>query len=276
MRGVAAVVMAALVAGCSTTVHRLDGEVPTSAGPARSQCDKRAWLVAAPTRYELVSDDGRSTQPRRDGIGLYRVGSDDPVSIPAAADQLGPSPMLESHEDGVRGYDRDRIISTALGGAGILTLALGTVLFVTSFETTRSSSGEEEQRINASRGTWSGVVVGLGFGLSIAGIALSPNQAERTRAETARYVFRPPKEGEKDVAALVASHNEKVRSGCRRVGAETKDVEDEEKQPDDEELDESDSAGEDDAEAAAEKDDGGEDDADEGGDERKGGGADEY
>jgi len=256
MRGVASVVMAALIAGCSTTVHRLDGEVPTTAGPARTQCEKRAWLVAAPTRYELVSDDGKSTRARRDGIGLYRVGSDDPVSIPAAADQLGPSPMLESHEDGVRAYDRDRIISTALGGAGILTLALGTVLFETSFETTRSSSGEAEQRINASRGTWSGIVVGLGFGLSIAGIALSPNQAERTRAETARYVFRPPKESEKDVAALVTTHNEKIRSGCRRVGAKSKDVEEDEKQSDDEELDETDSAADDDDGAPNDEDDG--------------------
>jgi hypothetical protein len=217
MRGLACALLATMSLGCSTTVYRLDGEVKTKAGPARTPCEMNTWLVVAPTRYQEISEDGRRSRLRKDGLGLYRVGSEDPVSIPAAADDLGPSPLLAPHEAAVRDHDRDRVISTILGGAGIIALVAGAALFVTSFETTRSPSGEEEQRINTARGTWSGIIIAAGFGLGIGGLVLAPSQTDRTRADTARYVFHPPQESEGQVSELVARHNLRRREACARI-----------------------------------------------------------
>jgi hypothetical protein len=237
--------------GCSNTIRRLDGEVSAPAGPARTPCEKNAWLVMAPTRYEQVQPDGRTTRACKDGIGLYRVGASEPVSIPDAADDLGPSPLLKRHERGVREYDRDRMIAASLGVGGLIAITLGTALFVTSFETVRSSGGEEEQRINGPRATWGGIAVGVGFGLSIAGLVLNPSHAERARAEATRYVFVPPKDDEREVSALVKRHNKKVRRSCQRIegpaGAASEDEFDSDDELDDAEEEVDDTEGDEDA-----------------------------
>jgi hypothetical protein len=239
--------------GCSNTVRRLDGEVTAPAGPARTPCEKNAWLVMAPTRYERVQPDGRTTRARKDGIGLYRVGASEPVSIPEAADDLGASPLLKRHERGVREYDRDRMIAASLGVAGLIALSLGTGLFVTSFETVRTSGGEEVQRINDARIIWAGIAVAAGFGLSIGGLVLNPSHADRARAESTRYVFVPPKDDQGEVSELVARHNQKVRRSCRRIegpaGAASEDEFESEDELDDAQEEVDDAKGDEDDEA---------------------------
>ena len=227
--------LVALALGCSTTVHRLPGEVKTSAGPARTECEKQAWLVLAPTRSEKVNEDGRTTTPRRDGMALYRVGSNRPVSIPEAGRDLGDSPILDPHEKGVREYDRDRMIAAGMGIAGLIALVAGTALFVNSFHTLNEGTAAEEQRIDATKGTISGIVVAAGFGLGIGGLIINPTYAEGVRIENRRYVFLPPKDDPAEVKRIVGRHNDKVRDACRRIDGKAEGPESE--KPADEEDD---------------------------------------
>jgi hypothetical protein len=66
---------------CAKTVYRLDGEVPTSAGAARTECEERDWLVLGPTRSEIVSKEATRSEARDDALGLYPVGGRRPRSI---------------------------------------------------------------------------------------------------------------------------------------------------------------------------------------------------
>src|SRR6188472_244953 len=86
MRGVCALVLLTLSTGCATTVHRMDGEFPTSAGVAKTDCEKQDWLVVSPTRAEFVDKHGVKSEQRDDGVSLYRIGESRPVSIPSLAD----------------------------------------------------------------------------------------------------------------------------------------------------------------------------------------------
>jgi hypothetical protein len=216
MRAVAWVLLVPYLVGCSTTVQRLHDEVPTPAGTPDTMCERDSWFELHLTRYEKPKAEGRITVKRDDGIGLYRVGGKTPVSIPAAADSLRPSPLLAPHEERVSSYDRKRVMGSVLGAAGLVTLAVGAVMFATSFESTRRN-GDEINRINTTKGTWSGIVVGLGFGLGITGLVINPGYADRARADAARYVFVPPGESEEEVVALVERHNERVRAACQRA-----------------------------------------------------------
>ena len=217
MRVVAWALLVPLLSGCSSTVYRLREEVPTPAGPAKTDCERQGWLVVARTKFEEPTESGRVTHTRKDGLGLYRVGSASPVSIPAAADELRPSAMVESHEARVRPYDNKRVLAATLGGAGLIALTVGTVLFATSFHEVRVN-GDPEQRIDATQGTWSGITIALGFGLAITGLTVNPSYPDRARAEASRYVFVPPHESEQDVTKLVGRHNDQVRKACRRIG----------------------------------------------------------
>ena len=67
----------------------MDGEFPTAAGVARSECEKQDWLVASPTRAEFVDKHGIRSESRDDGIGLYHVGASRPTSIPSLSDDMG-------------------------------------------------------------------------------------------------------------------------------------------------------------------------------------------
>lgn len=216
MRGVCALVLLTFASGCATTVHRLDGEYPTAAGVARTECEKQDWLVIAPTRAEFVDKRGVKSQSRDDGVALYRVGEKRPVSIPSLSDDMGGGPSFLRHSDAVKSHDTKQVIAGGLGVAGAIAVAVGTVLFISAFETQNGASGDEEQKINATRAVAGGVSVGLGFGLGIAGITVNPGQAERSRAEAARYVYFPPEEPKEDVQEMIGRYNQAVRDRCER------------------------------------------------------------
>lgn len=206
--------------GCASTVVRLDGEFETPTGAARSECEKRDWLVVAPTRAEFVDSKGRKSQTRDDGVALYRVGEKRPESIPSLADEMGAdSESFARHGPPVREYDRKTILAGGLGAAGVIAIIAGTILFVSAFETetvTTNGQPDEEQKIDGTKAGLGGVLVGVGFGLGIAGIAVNPGQAERSRAEAARYVFLPPEDDREEVIRMTAKYNQAVRDRCAR------------------------------------------------------------
>lgn len=219
MRGVCGLVLLTLVSGCATTVHRLDGDFPTPAGVARTSCEKQDWLVVGPTRAEFVDKYGVKSQTRDDGVGLYQVGDSRPVSIPSLSDDMGGGPMFLRHSDAVKSHDTKQVVAGSLGVAGAIAVAVGTILFVSAFSTERGSSGEESQKISGARLAAGGITVGAGFGLGIAGISVNPGQAERSRAEAARYVFFPPQEPKEDVVEMTGRYNQAVRDRCERRAA---------------------------------------------------------
>lgn len=205
--------------GCASTVARLDGEYATPAGPPRSDCEKQGWLVLAPTRAEIFDDKGRRAALRDDGFGLYRIGGTEPESIPGAADELGPeSPSFARHAEAVRPHDTKQLVAGSLGAAGVIAIAVGTIVFVSAFETERRGS-EEEQQIDGAQAAVGGVLVGAGFGLGIAGLSVNPGQAERSRAAADRYVFLPPADSRAQLEGVVARHNQRVRERCNATPA---------------------------------------------------------
>jgi hypothetical protein len=210
-----------LIVGCANTVTRLDGEIKTSAGPARNACEQESWLVIAPTRTQIVEPGSKTATPRDDGVGLYRVGSKSPESIPALADDLDRDPMVLTHERKVRDHDDRRVLAAGLGAAGIIALGIGTALFISSFETETVTAAngitEEQQNINSGRAVAGGLVFAGGFGLGIAGIVINPSQAQRSEADAWRHVFMPPDEKPEDVKRLITEHNEGVRERCKNA-----------------------------------------------------------
>ena len=59
------------------------------------------------------------------------------------------------------------------------------------------------------------VFVGLGIGLSAAGIVINPTHEERTRADAVRYVFLPEELDQEGVEEMVDGYNEDVRKQCK-------------------------------------------------------------
>jgi hypothetical protein len=194
----------------------MDGEFPTAAGAAKTECEKQDWLVVSPTRAEFVDKYGVKSQTRDDGVALYRVGNSSPVSIPSLSDDMGGGPSFARHADAVRSHDTKQVVAGGLGVAGTIAVAVGTILFVTAFETQKDASGKPEQHINAGKAIAGGISVGMGFGLGIAGIAVNPGQAERSRAEAARFVYFPPEDPKSDVLEMTGRYNQAVRDRCER------------------------------------------------------------
>lgn len=197
----------------------MDGEFPTPAGVARSSCEKQDWLVVSPTRAEFVDKHGIKSQTRDDGVALYRVGDSRPVSIPTLSDDMGGGPSFERHAAAVRNHDTKQVVAGSLGIAGAIAVAVGTILFVNAFSTERTQSGDENQKISAGTLAAGGITIGAGFGLGIAGIAVNPGQAERSRAEASRFVYFPPEEPKDDVVEMTGRYNQAVRDRCERRAA---------------------------------------------------------
>ncbi|HEY6077471.1 MAG TPA: hypothetical protein VIW29_01630 [Polyangiaceae bacterium] len=207
--------MISLLSGCASTVHRMDGEFPTAAGVAKTDCEKQDWLVVSPTRAEFVDKHGVRSQTRDDGVGLYRVGASRPQSIPSLSDDMGGGPSFARHAEGVRNHDKKQVIAGGLGVAGAVAIAVGTILFVTAFDTqSTGAGGDQEQTISGGQAAAGGLTVALGFGLGIAGISVNPGQAERSRAEASRYVYLPPEDPKADVLEMTGRYNQAVRDRC--------------------------------------------------------------
>ena len=204
--------------GCASTVVRLDGEFETPIGAARTTCEKDDWLVVAPTRAEFVDAKGRRSETRDDGVGLYRVGAKHPESIPSLADDMGQdSTSFAHHGPPVREYDTKQIIAGSLGAAGLIGIVAGTILFVSAFQTETVAGGDQQQTINKTSAGIGGALVGVGFGLGIAGIVINPGQAERSRAEASRYVFLPPEDKRDEIVQMTGKYNQAVRERCERT-----------------------------------------------------------
>lgn len=219
MRGASALVLLVFVSGCATTVHRMDGEFPTKAGTAKTDCEKQDWLVPSPTRAEFVDKRGVKSESRDDGISLYRVGASRPVSIPSLADDMGGGPSFVRHADGVRSHDTKQLVAGGLGVASVIAMTVGAILFVNAFDTERGANGDEDQKISAPLAAGGAITFFGGFGLGIAGIAVNPGQAERSKAEASRFVYFPPEDPKEDVLEMTGRYNQAVRDRCERRGA---------------------------------------------------------
>lgn len=205
---------AVFLGGCATTAYRIEGEPITPGGVATTPCESRDWLVIAPTRAEVTSKSKGTSHPE-DGLGLYRVGDDSPESIPAIEDLTTPS--VEAKRSAMAPYERRQIIAGALGTAGLIAIAVGTIVFVNAFEsrsTIVNGVPNEENTINGGRAALGGTLVGVGFGLGIGGLVVNPSHSERTRADATRYVFFDPPDDKKSVEGLVQGHNDRVRQRC--------------------------------------------------------------
>jgi hypothetical protein len=194
----------------------MDGDFPTSAGVAKTECEKQDWLVVSPTRAEFVDKHGVKSETRDDGVSLYRIGASRPVSIPALSDEMGGGPSFARHSEGVRSHDTKQVVAGGLGIAGAIAVTVGTILFVTAFGTEKGANGDNNQKINGGRLAAGGLTVGLGFGLGIGGIAVNPGQAERSRAEASRFVYFPPEDPKQDVLEMTSRYNQAVRDRCER------------------------------------------------------------
>lgn len=219
MRGLSALVLVSFLSGCATTVHRMDGDFPTPVGVAKTSCEQQDWLVVSPTRAEFVDKHGVKSETRDDGVSLYHVGDTRPVSIPSVSEDMGGGERFERHSKGVKSHDTKQVVAGGLGIAGAIAVTVGTILFVSAFGTERGANGDENQKINGGRLAAGGITVGVGFGLGIAGIAVNPGQAERSRAEASRFVFFPPEDPKDDVVELTGRHNQAVRDRCERRAA---------------------------------------------------------
>jgi hypothetical protein len=219
MRGAAALVLLTFATGCASTVHRLDGEFPTQAGPARTECEKRDWLVVSPTRADFVDSHGIKSETRDDGVALYPIGASRPASIPSLSDDMGGGPSFARHAAAVRGHDTKQVIAGSLGAAGVIAITVGTILFINAFGTERTPTGEENQKVSGGLLAAGAVSIGLGFGLGIAGITVNPSQAERSHAEAARFVYLPPEDPKASVVEMTGRYNQAVRARCERRSA---------------------------------------------------------
>jgi len=212
-------VLASLVlsaAGCSSPVYRLQGEPITPGGVAETPCESEKWLVLAPTRAEVTDEKTRTSHPVN-GLGLYRVGSESPESIPGV-EGLPRSESVTHKREELASYHRRELVAGSLGVAGLAAIAVGTVLFVSAFgsKTVTDASGQqhEENPIDGTKAGVGGGLVGLGFALGIAGLVVNPSHAERTRMSADRYVFLDPPDDRKTVEGMTRKHNEWVRQTC--------------------------------------------------------------
>jgi hypothetical protein len=208
-------------AGCASTVQRLDGDVPTAAGHPLTACERQQWLVVAPTRAELYDRNAKKPETRDDGVGLYRVGETDPESLPKLVPLMATDgSRFERHANLVEKHDQRRILAGGLGVVGALAITVGTVLFVSAFETRRTTNqfgaSEEEQQIDGTEAAIGGLTVAGGFGFGAAGLIVSPSQADRAEADAGRYVFLPPEDPKNAVVDVVGRYNQRVRIRCVR------------------------------------------------------------
>jgi len=201
--------------GCASTVTRLDGEFPAPIGAARGICEQADWLVVAPTRVQFIEKTGQRSTPRDDGVALYKVGAKRPEEIPPLAESLRPElPSVDEHVERAHRYDVKTWTAAGLGAAGIIALGVGTALFVSSFKTDPIT---QKQKVDGTAAGGGGALVLVGFGLGITGLALNPGQAERSRAEAARYAFLPPNDRRENVVTWTQSYNQAVRDRCERA-----------------------------------------------------------
>ncbi|MDQ2645933.1 MAG: hypothetical protein M3020_19115 [Myxococcota bacterium] len=207
--------------GCATSVQRLGGELPTSAGHPSNDCERSDWLVVAPTRAELFDRESERPLTRDDGLGLYRVGEQEPEALSELAPLMATDgARFARHGELVRVHDRRQVLAGALGVAGVIAIAIGSVVFISAFDTKKTTNElgavEEEQTLDGGKAALGGVLAGVGFTLGGAGIALTPSHTARAQAEADRYVLFPPIDPSDKVLDAVGRYNQRVRTRCAR------------------------------------------------------------
>lgn len=213
--------LACLASGCATSVHRLGGELPTSAGHPATGCERSEWLVVAPTRAELFDRDNQRPLTRDDGVALYHVGEEDPETLSDLTPMMATDgARFARHGELVHDHDQRQVLAGALGVAGVITIAIGTIVFINAFDTKKTTNEfgavEEEQSLDGGKAALGGVLAGVGFTLGGAGIALTPSHTARAQAEADRYVLFPPIDPSDKVVDAVGRYNQRVRERCVR------------------------------------------------------------
>ncbi|HVU01228.1 MAG TPA: hypothetical protein VHE30_05730 [Polyangiaceae bacterium] len=206
--------------GCGSSVYRLPGEPATPGGAASTPCESERYLVIAPTRADVTDEKTKTSHPKN-GLGLYRVGSNDPLDLTSVEGLDSPSIRRKREETG--SYDTKQIVAGTLGAVGVVAIAVGTILFVNAFETKTSidpatGARKEENSVNGGLAAGGGLTVLGGFGFGIAGLVVNPGTAERTRVRATRHVFFDPPDGRKDVEALVGGYNSEMKQTCSAGG----------------------------------------------------------
>lgn len=210
--------------GCANTIQRLDGEIPLATGPARNACEKKDWLVMAPTSYESSPvghvRGGAVTETKSDGAALYDVGGRDAKDLPELGPRLDNDPILTRKAEEVAPHDRDRTIAMVMGGLGVAAIGTGTVLFVTGFGEKTNAQGEPETDNDTTQIVAGAITAGAGFIIGIVGLAVNPDSTERAQADASRYVFNPSQDDPRKVKAIIERHNSRVRQRCEAGGVE--------------------------------------------------------
>lgn len=211
-----------LTNACSSSVYRLKGTYPTEVGEPKTDCERDDWLIVANTRAEIIPEGRKVSVPNDDGVGLYRTGGDEsPESIVGLKDELskhGHQDVLDSKAEKLAPHDQDRIVSASLGLAGLAALAVGGLVFRAAFSEENKGTSAQEQKIDGSKAIVGSIFVGLGIGLSAAGIVINPTHEERTRADAVRYVFMPDELDREGVEDMVDGYNRDVRKECKAAG----------------------------------------------------------
>jgi hypothetical protein len=201
--------------GCASTVYRLEGEPINPGGTAQNTCESEKWLVIAPTRADVAEEKTGKSHPEN-GLGLYRVGSNSPESIPSV-EQLD-DPIVARKRDELAPHRTKQYVAGGLGAVGVIGIAVGTGLFVSAFEShrvqTTDGTYKEESKVNGGRAGAGGIVVGLGFAFGIAGLLVNPDHSARTKASASQYVFLDPPDSPDRVNNLVERHNLRARETC--------------------------------------------------------------
>jgi hypothetical protein len=132
-----------------------------------------------------------------------------------------PPEMMHRHQEGAKRTQSSQIVAAILGGTGLVALGVGSYFFATSFETTKTpqadGSVEESHGIKQGRIALGSTLIGVGFGLGIAGIVVAPSAGERAKADQAEYVFVPPEDNRDQVKTMVDKHNRAARDRCSAV-----------------------------------------------------------
>ncbi len=195
--------------------------MPTSAGHPVTACEQSDWLVVAPTRAELFDRENERPLTRDDGLGLYHVGEHEPETLSELAPLMATDgPRFARHGELVSEHDQRQVLAGALGAAGVIAIAIGSVVFINAFDTKQTTNAlgvvEEEQRLDGGKAALGGVLAGVGFTLGGAGIALTPSHTARAQAEADRYVLFPPIDPSDKVLDAVGRYNQRVRTRCPR------------------------------------------------------------
>jgi hypothetical protein len=200
---------------CSSTVHRAAAPAASTELQAQSLCERRDWLVAAPT-FARVTVDSSGREQTVHGLGVYRVGEEDPLAIPSLPSDPEPPPTQDRKVAELEPHDTRSYVAIGLGVAGTIAMAVGAIVAVSAFESRSTDSGDE-LHVNKSKLGIGGLTVGLGFGLGITGLVINPSHADRTRASAQRYVFAENEADHASVVAYVEAHNRLVRELCLKT-----------------------------------------------------------